>query len=216
MQQIKESVGLKFNLINNGTEYEVVGIGDCKDVELVIPPIYNGKPVSSIGERAFDENERITSVIIPDSVVKISRCAFSSCEWLENVHIGFNVAVIGDDAFYCCENISSITIPASVKVIGSNAFSFCYNLESVVFDDNAILESLGDRAFRSCEVLKEIIIPNSVKTIGEEAFYLCSELSSIIFNGTIDEWKAIAGKRFNWFFDVDTNFVQCSDGKSKI
>ena len=31
MQQIKESVGLKFNLINNGTEYEVVGIGDCKD-----------------------------------------------------------------------------------------------------------------------------------------------------------------------------------------
>ncbi len=216
MQQIKDSTGLKFNLTSNGTEYEVVGIGDCKDVELVIPPIYNGKPVSSIGERAFYENERITSVIIPDSVVKISRSAFSSCEWLEKVYIGYSVAIIDEDAFSSCENISSITIPASVKVIGSNAFSFCYNLQSVVFDNNTVLESIGAKAFQSCEVLKEIIIPNSVRTIGEEAFYLCSEISSIIYNGTVDEWKAIAGKRMNWFFDVDTNFVQCNDGKSKI
>ena len=46
------SKGLAFTLLNDGT-YEVSGIGSCTDTEIVIPSVYNDKPVTSIGDSAF-------------------------------------------------------------------------------------------------------------------------------------------------------------------
>ena len=44
---------------------------------VVIPAATNGYPVTSIGNLAFEDNENITSVIIPDSVIKIGGYAFA-------------------------------------------------------------------------------------------------------------------------------------------
>ncbi|ABR54133.1 hypothetical protein Mevan_0223 [Methanococcus vannielii SB] len=48
--------------------------GTLKDIS--IPNEYNGKPVINIGDDAF-KNNKLTSVVIPNSVTSIGRYAFS-------------------------------------------------------------------------------------------------------------------------------------------
>ena len=92
------SKGLTFTLLDDGT-YEVSGIGSCTDTELVIPSVYNDKPVTVIGFKAFDGCSGLTSVTISNSVTSI-----------------------GDRAFSGCSGLTSVTIPNSVTSIGSGAF----------------------------------------------------------------------------------------------
>jgi hypothetical protein len=65
---------------------------------------------------------------IPNGVTSIGDDAFSDCERLINVIIPNSVTSIGEDAFWGCENLISITIPTSVTSIGSVAFCWCANL----------------------------------------------------------------------------------------
>lgn len=44
--------------------YIVADIGDCTDTEIVIPDVYNGKPVIGIDNEAFNGCKEITSVFI--------------------------------------------------------------------------------------------------------------------------------------------------------
>ena len=88
--------------------YEVVGdtvtIKDCKETAsgtLAIPPIYDGKPVTSIGSWAFWKCSSLTSVTIPDSVTSIGNFTFHSCSDLTSVAIGNSVTnIMGRGPFF--------------------------------------------------------------------------------------------------------------------
>ncbi len=76
----KFSENLGFTLINGDTEYAISGIGTCTDLEIVIPLAYNDKPVTSIIGEAFNSNNNIIAVVIPNSITNISANAFVGCE----------------------------------------------------------------------------------------------------------------------------------------
>ena len=58
----KPSEGLLYELTEDNSGYIVIGIGKCKDVNLVIPSIYNALPVVEVGYEAFDGCDSLTSV----------------------------------------------------------------------------------------------------------------------------------------------------------
>ena len=101
--------------------------------KVVIPATYKGVAVTGIGEDAFYDCFKLTSVTIPGSVTSIGRYAFSSCRSLTSVTIPASVTSIGNSAFSGCSNLTSVTIPASVTSIGEWAFYGCYGLTSVTF-----------------------------------------------------------------------------------
>ena len=108
-------------------EGETVTVVDCDESasgELVIPSVYNGKPVTSIGDQAFYACGSLTSVTIPDSVTSIGNQAFYDCSSLTNVTIPDSVTSIGDQAFYDCSSLLRVTIPGSVTSIGNRVFSY--------------------------------------------------------------------------------------------
>ena len=134
------------------------------------------KPVTSIGDSAFEECSNLTSITIPNSVTSIGDYAFSRCSNLTSITIPNSVTSIGDYAFSRCSNLTSITIPNSVTSIGDYAFSRCSNLTSITIPNS--VTSIGDYAFSGCSDLTSITIPDSVTSIGDYAFFGCSNLTS--------------------------------------
>ena len=171
-----------------------------KDVE--IPDTINDYPVTAIADEAF-EDESITSVIIPDSVITIGDYAFDECEKLASVTLGNSVESIGESAFRNCNDITILTIPESVKSIGNCAFSECSDFTNiywnaknaeigydvfanagrngtgidVVFGNN--VEKIPSYIFTASSNIKSITIGNSVKTIADYAFNCSVQNGSI-------------------------------------
>jgi len=117
---------------------------------------------------SFNSNAKITSVVLPSTLVSIDNAAFSQCSKLSSIIIPPNVTSIGDYAFYNCAGLTSIVIPPLVTSIGSNAFYNCSGLTSIVLP--SLVTSIGSNVFLGCPLLKSFTIPASVKTIGSNAF----------------------------------------------
>ena len=126
---------LDFYPINGGTEYGVM-IGRAVFMEtIVIPASYNGKPVTTILPKAFEntygrENDVLTSVIIPSSVTRICDDAFANCPNLQHVDIPSSVTDIGYLAFYGMLSVSIDRAKDDVpegQVWGEETFG-CYEI----------------------------------------------------------------------------------------
>ena len=143
--------------------------------------------LSSIASRAFRGCTSLTSVVIPESVIRLET-----------------------DAFYECLSLTSITIPSNVSYIGEYVFSKCSGLNYIVVDDgnttyndgngcNCIInkntktlvagckysvipsgvEVIQNGAFEKNFGLTSVTIPSSVKTIGSYVFKDCYNLESV-------------------------------------
>ncbi len=179
-KRVAES-GLKFNLINNKTEYEVVGSGTAFG-DIVIEDVYRGKPVTKIADKAFSNNKKITSVVIGKNVKTIGKNAFAKCSELTSVTVPESVTTIGEFAFQSCKKLTTVNIPNQVTAIAPSTFSWCVALKNVTIGNK--VESIADNAFAECAELETIVIPDSVKTIGEYAFTNCQKLANVtIGNG---------------------------------
>ena len=114
------SQGLEMTLSEDGTYYEVSGIGECKDSNIVIPSEYEGIPVTRIGDMAFSGCD-IESIVLPDTVTIIGDGAFWNCA-IASIILPDTFTIIGDHAFYLCHQLKEINIPNSVTHIGAQAF----------------------------------------------------------------------------------------------
>ena len=146
---------------------------------------YDSNPCCN-GADLYLNNEKLTEVVIPDSVTSIDDYAFSGCSSLTSIIIPDSVTSIGDYAFSGCNSLTSIVIPDRVTSIGTSAFAWCSSLTSIV-------------------------IPDSVTSIGDSAFYNCSSLTSIEFGGTKAQWDAIS-KGSYWNNGTGNYTVHCTDG----
>ena len=178
------------------------------DSNVNIPAAYQEKPVILIDDRAFQYNETITSLVVPDSVEVIEESAFYECTNLKTVILGSGVKRIGDNAFSGCKKLSSINLPEGLTHIGEYSFSRCGQLQTLSLPNS--LESLGYSALSSSysmtyttyengtylgnttnphlvfikrvdSSLEEIIIHDNCKVIGDRAFYSASSLKTINF-----------------------------------
>ncbi len=208
------SEGLDMVLISEG-EYTVSGIGTCTDTEILIPTTYNDLPVVSVEASAFLNNTAITSVVLPDGITSIGEKAFNGCESLTSVLFGKNsqLSSIGPGAFNYCYSLESITIPESVTSIGSDAFIYCYGLRSVTFGENSQLTSIGDGAFNWCESLESITIPASVTSIGERAFVECYRLVEV---WNLSKLNITAGSEDNGYVGYYAKRVETEPSESYV
>lgn len=154
--------------------------------KISIPSTLDGLTVTGICKNGFSDNEKITSVNIPDTVKEIDSLAFSNCSSLASVTLPDTITSMGSMPFSCSiyeENIiksadsgfvtindyilyiytgnnTDIFIPGGIKVIADSAFANNGYYSSEDFE------------------ITSVTIPDTVEYIGNDAFFNCKALSS--------------------------------------
>ena len=142
------------------------------------------KPVTFIGNMAFNEQSKLKSIVIPNAVSTIGKRAFFKCTRLLSVKLPPSLTSIDDYAFYGCSSITTLVFPDNVQKIGGYAFSRCYN----AFENNTLvlpkkLQTISMFAFEYCK-MHNIIWPEDLKTVDQAAFYSC-DLEEVTIPGNI-------------------------------
>ena len=115
---------------------------------VTIPAKLDGHPVTRIGEDAFRQMDRLTSVTIPNGVTSIGSTAFCFCSNLKSVSLPESLYDIGHYAFFECISLSGITLPKNVTSIGVGVFTGCQELTAINVDAaNQMLTSVDGVLF---------------------------------------------------------------------
>lgn len=133
--------------------------------------------VKNILPNAF-QNSDIVRLDLPASVSIIGEYAFRNCQKLTSVTMQDGVAEIRKRAFYGCGSLKEMSIPGSVKTIGEEAFKGCSSLSTLAMADG--VESIGDHAFDDCSSLVAVELPNSITSLGYGLFWSCTALKSAV------------------------------------
>ena len=108
--------------------------------------------VTAIGKSCFAWMSDLKSVVMPNTVTKLSSQAFY-CSGLTNVTLSTGLLEIGRQAFGET-NITSIAIPDGVTIIGDYAFDNCPYLTTVSIP--ASVTQIGGYAFMRLSALKDV------------------------------------------------------------
>ncbi len=153
--------------------------------------------VTSIGNFAFYNCNKLASVTIGNSVTTIGNSSFYGCVNIANITIPDGVTTIGDKAFYWCRTLANMTIPGSIISIGSRAFNYCVSLTNFIVDSNNNYFSSDEYGvlfnktktkliqYPSGNIRTDYTISDSVTSIYSWAFSSCHNLTSIIFPNSV-------------------------------
>lgn len=125
-----------FTELSDGT-YQVSGLTRAGEnlAKLVVPSIYNGKFVTSIGRGAISSELRTkaTEIILPNTITYIGYEAFRFCDFTSFV-IPDSVKVIDYNcAFSFCQSLKTLTIGSGIEYIGQIAFEHCPSLSLIKY-----------------------------------------------------------------------------------
>lgn len=176
---------LTFQLNGDQGSYTVLGRDKAVSGRVEIPSEFNGKPVTAIGEKAFQYFYYLTDIVIPDSITEIGGSAFSDCHSLTEIVIPDSVVSIGNQAFYGCSKMERVVLPAGLTGIGKGVFQRCCRLRSIEIPQG--VTEISEYAFHDCYSLTSISIPEAVTYIGSAAFLGCTGLQELTIPDSVEK-----------------------------
>lgn len=162
-------------LTYDNNEYTVTNIGlgaFSGDYEVINLP----NTIRVIDDTAFS-GTKLSSMILPNSVVSLGAAAFMGCTSLSSVTLPSSIKTIEHQTFDGCTSLSTITLPNSITSIEHSVFHNCTSLSSISLPNS--ITSIGGSAFEGCISLSNVIIPNSITSLNSNTFRGCTNLSSI-------------------------------------
>ena len=222
-----------YSEIENGMY--ITDLGICRDEHIIIPRVHEGYLVIGIEADVFKGNERIKSVVLPDTIKYIEPRAFEWCVNLKSIRLSESLIGIGQDAFSYCYSLEEIFVPESVEFVSSYAFSFCKSLKAVTLGSNRVgsyllvehsafykceaLENvtmksnvyeIAESLFEGCKSLKTVELNRRIREIHNYAFKDCTELGVIRYEGSAVDWNNVI-KYEGWYLNTKLEYVTCND-----
>lgn len=175
------------------------------EIDLKVPSTIDQKAVTSISDKAFSGNTKLTSIDL-GTVKKLGNSLFEDCPELKEITIPKTVIYGGSDKGgalkgssiekvtfgtgiqsipdYICngsELLDTVEFPAineTIKGFSIGKYAFANtSLSSIELPEN--ITELGEYAFQGCSILKNIILPESLKTISGFCFSGCESLTEL-------------------------------------
>lgn len=175
---IVERKGIVYELDEN-TKTGKVKYSDCMIQEAVIPKSINGYIINEIASKAFFHDEKLKSVVIPNTVQKIKNSCFEGCKRLKSVNQNKDLQAknIGFYAFKDC-GIRSLSLP-SIETIGKGAFENCKDLLLLCIPEESI-SVLEEDVFKDCNSLQEFYFPRTLQK-AKNNFQNCFNMKKMVF-----------------------------------
>ena len=179
-------LGLKASKIPSYTEH----IGNYAFRDSGAESIALPEGVTSIGDHAFYDNDRLKEITLPQSLTSIDYYAFSWCTALGKIAIPDGVTELPYGLFAWCTELKEVALGAKTEKIDTSVFRLCGKLERITIsesnthfkstaDGRFLLNKTGDTLVFGC---KDGAIPDGVKKIGEKALEGRTGLKEIDFN----------------------------------
>lgn len=115
---------LLFSLRINPLDYLIDSIPAYCFFDIDINPLILNNHIQSIGDRAFESNNRVDSISIPSSCRIIGDHIFANCPNLQEIDLGIGVQELGKGCFFGDDKLTQITLPRSLKSINLNTFEY--------------------------------------------------------------------------------------------
>ncbi|MBQ6489427.1 MAG: leucine-rich repeat protein [Solobacterium sp.] len=134
--------------------------------------------VQTVFAGAFSNNSRLTSIVIPKTLVNggsILGSPFKNCSNLKKAVFEDGTTATAPYLFSTVSSLERVDLPEGVTTIGLGSFSYCTSLKSVDLPDT--VTTVLREAFANCTGLRTVSIPDSVVSIHEESFKNCSSLT---------------------------------------
>lgn len=170
----------------------------------------NTYPVTFIGNSAFQNCSRLTSVTIPNSVTAIGNSAFYGCSKLMNIYLpnnanipsnafGGNIGCVEiDDLYYGTINDTLNVGPYTFTNTGFARFHLGGNTYSATINNGIAVVYCKKSKSGTLNIPNTITIENStsynVTSIGDSAFINCNSLTNIIIPNSITSIGSYAFK----------------------
>ena len=177
-KMIREMAGINYNGYSTEGKLSTLDLSEAKIVKGGYA--YSTRYYTSndeIGDYAFYNCRRLTSLNLPSSITSIGESAFENCSGLTSLNLPAGITSIGGRAFENCSGLTSLNLPAGITSIDYNAFYGCSGLTSLNLPDG--ITEIDKYAFYGCSGLTSLTLPASITTIGDYAFYGCSGLTSL-------------------------------------
>lgn len=161
---------------------------DKTDFELTVPEQLGGKNVSVIADNVFSGNDRLSAVVLPDTLKVIGCNSFANCDSLKSVALPDSLTKIGKSAFAGCENLSDIKLPPNLRNFGSQAFYGTGWLEKM--KNTNPLVTVNSVLIDGTACSGNIVVPVGTLRIAPGAFYGAKNLTAVTLPGGLMEIPA--------------------------
>lgn len=149
-------------------------------------------------------SSKVSSVIIPASVVSIEKNAFYSCSQLTSITFlpakegeTPNNLTLATAAFYSCSKLTEITFPSRLESFDAGVFSSCSKLANIHIEDgnpnlasiDGVIVNAAKDTLIYCPAGREGVytIPDGITIIGEGAFKNNKQLTEVVIPEFVTE-----------------------------
>ena len=176
----------------------------------------------------------LEEIILPNSITSIGEYAFYECQKISLLNISDNVVSIGKVAFYNCINLSQLNsvevgtfnLPSSLTTIGDSAFYHCSKISNIFCGDK--ISQIGAAAFSDCSAIKrfnsdvdgELIIPKSLLNVNRDTFRNNSSIIKVVVHENVENIGTSAFEGMTSLEEITLPFVGATanetDGRTKV
>lgn len=165
--------------------------------QLLIPEQIEGYPVAEIADGAFEDEQKLISVVIQAKLERLDG-VFRNCRSLTEAVLPEGLIRL-NGTFSGCEQLAEISLPATVRYLDNGAFRQTA-LHTIRLPDG--LREIGDFCFYGVP-LTELKLPNGLERIGQAAFSELADQTTLSLPASV---KFIGEDAFGC--KVDTVFVR--------
>ncbi len=190
--------GLVYEYSDSSQDSYMVTCYTGAELDVTVPSYYNGLPVVTIAESAFNSSQDATciqSIHLPSTIKTIEYSAFVYSD-IVSITIPEGVETIDFGVFYGCSKLESVIIPSTVSYIGTSICGQATSLTEIkVVSANQYYCSIDDNLYSKDESTllqysigktdAQFVVPDTVTFISTGAFGYSSLTSIVLLSSTM-------------------------------